>query len=103
MRVLELGSGVAVSYASKLLADEGADVIKVEGLDGDPLRRDGVSSLHSKPTAASGLFFVFYCHAFNMISCHCTVHSASSTSLMFIVCLTLTSQKHCTTYATCST
>ena len=57
MRVLELGSGVAVSYASKLLADEGADVIKVEGLDGDPLRREGVSSLHSKPTAASGLFF----------------------------------------------
>ena len=57
MRVLELGSGVAVSYASKLLADEGADVIKAEGLDGDPLRRDGVSSLHSKPTAASGLFF----------------------------------------------
>lgn len=39
MTVLEDGSGIAVSYAGKLLADLGADVIKVEGLEGDSVRR----------------------------------------------------------------
>ena len=38
MRVLELSGGVASSYAAKLLADEGADVIKAEPLTGDSLR-----------------------------------------------------------------
>jgi crotonobetainyl-CoA:carnitine CoA-transferase CaiB-like acyl-CoA transferase len=38
VRVLELGSGTACAYAGQLLADRGADVIKVEPPDGDPLR-----------------------------------------------------------------
>lgn len=37
-RVLELGSGVALSYCGKLFADFGADVIKLEPSFGDPLR-----------------------------------------------------------------
>ncbi len=41
MNVLELGGGVAVSYAAKLLADQGADVIKVETPDGDRTRYRG--------------------------------------------------------------
>jgi len=40
LRVLEIGGGVAAAYATKLLADLGADVCKVEPPDGDPLRAD---------------------------------------------------------------
>ena len=39
LRVLELGGAIAAPYATKLLVDLGADVVKVEPPDGDPLRR----------------------------------------------------------------
>ena len=39
--VLEVGEGVSAPYCGKLLADYGADVIKVERLEGDPARRHG--------------------------------------------------------------
>ena len=39
LRVIDFSDGIAGSYASKLLADAGAEVIKVEPEDGDPLRR----------------------------------------------------------------
>jgi crotonobetainyl-CoA:carnitine CoA-transferase CaiB-like acyl-CoA transferase len=41
IRVVEIGPGVAISFAGKLFADFGADVIKVEEPDGDPTRRSG--------------------------------------------------------------
>ena len=40
VRVLELASGIAAPYAAMFLADNGADVVKVEGADGDPYRSD---------------------------------------------------------------
>ena len=56
MRVLELSGGVATSYTGKLLADEGADVIKVEPLTGDTLRASsGYIGKKSKPV--DGLLF----------------------------------------------
>ena len=39
LRVIESATGIAGPYAGKLFADAGADVIKLEGRDGDPLRR----------------------------------------------------------------
>ena len=41
LRVLELGTGIASAYAARLLADQGADVVKVEPPEGDPARRLG--------------------------------------------------------------
>lgn len=41
VRVLELGRFIAAPYCTQLMADGGADVIKVEPLDGDQTRRNG--------------------------------------------------------------
>ncbi len=38
VRIVDLGWGIAGGYATKLLADAGAEVVKVELPDGDPLR-----------------------------------------------------------------
>ncbi|OMC15080.1 CoA transferase [Mycobacterium sp. SP-6446] len=37
-RVLELSSGIAVSYCAKMFADAGADVVKIESPQGDSMR-----------------------------------------------------------------
>ncbi len=41
IRVIELGRFIAAPYCGQLLADGGADVIKVEPLNGDDARRNG--------------------------------------------------------------
>jgi crotonobetainyl-CoA:carnitine CoA-transferase CaiB-like acyl-CoA transferase len=41
IRVVELDSTVSVAFAARLLADLGAEVVKVEPPEGDPLRRQG--------------------------------------------------------------
>ena len=41
VKVLELGNMVSAAYATKLMADLGADVIKVEEPSGDPARLRG--------------------------------------------------------------
>ncbi len=49
LKVVELATGVAGPYAAKLLADFGADVVKVEPPDGDPTRKEGVRPERGRP------------------------------------------------------
>jgi crotonobetainyl-CoA:carnitine CoA-transferase CaiB-like acyl-CoA transferase len=56
LRVLDLSGFVSGPYATKLLADYGADVVKVEPLDGDPARRTGPFPEDIPNIEASGLF-----------------------------------------------
>ncbi|WP_329548525.1 CoA transferase [Streptomyces sp. NBC_01356] len=42
LRVVEIGSGIDGAFAARLLGDMGADVVKVEPPEGDPLRRNGI-------------------------------------------------------------
>jgi crotonobetainyl-CoA:carnitine CoA-transferase CaiB-like acyl-CoA transferase len=55
VRVLELGQMVAAPYATKLMADLGADVVKVEPPEGDAARRRGPFRGAPDPEA-SGLY-----------------------------------------------
>ncbi|MEO5840526.1 MAG: CoA transferase [Acidimicrobiales bacterium] len=56
-RVVDLSTGIAGGYASKLLADAGADVIKVETAAGDPLRRWRIDG--EVPAGQDGALFRF--------------------------------------------
>lgn len=56
LRIVELASGIAAPFASRLLADLGADVVKVEDLQGDPLRGEGPFSTDDRDRANGGLF-----------------------------------------------
>jgi len=56
IRVLELGRMVGASYAAKLMADLGAEVIKVESPGGDPARGRGPFPGRQPDRERSGLF-----------------------------------------------
>ena len=57
LRVVDFSQGIAGAYASKLFADAGADVVKVEPPGGDPLRRHSASG--ALPAGRDGALFRF--------------------------------------------
>ena len=57
LRVVDFSTGIPGAYTTKLLADAGADVWKVEPAGGDPLRRWSASGLREPD--ADGLLFRF--------------------------------------------
>ena len=56
VKVLELGNMVSAAYATKLMADLGADVIKVEEPSGDIARQRGPFPGGMADPEKSGLF-----------------------------------------------
>ena len=45
LRVVDLSTGIPGGYCARLLADAGADVVKVEPPDGDPLRTWAIAAV----------------------------------------------------------
>jgi crotonobetainyl-CoA:carnitine CoA-transferase CaiB-like acyl-CoA transferase len=60
LRVVDLSTGLAGGYCTKLLADSGSDVVKVEPPGGDPLRKWSASG--ARPDGEDGALFQ-YLHA----------------------------------------
>jgi crotonobetainyl-CoA:carnitine CoA-transferase CaiB-like acyl-CoA transferase len=60
LRVVDCTTGIAGAYATKLFADAGADVVKIEPPDGDPLRR--WSATGAELGGADGALFRFLHH-----------------------------------------
>ncbi len=56
LRVVDLSNGIAGAFCSKLFADFGADVIKVEPSSGDPTRSLGPFSGGNSDPESSGMF-----------------------------------------------
>ena len=56
LRVVEYGEGMSAAFAGRVLADLGADVVKVEPPEGDSLRRRGPFPRGEANAEASGAF-----------------------------------------------
>ena len=66
--VVDLSVGIAGAYCTKLLADAGATVVKVEPADGDPLRRWSASGAEIAPGDDGALFSFLACSKHSVIA-----------------------------------
>ena len=67
-RVVDLSSGIAGAYCTRLLAGGGAEVVKVEDPDGDPLRRWSASGAAVADGADGALFSFLACSKQSLIA-----------------------------------
>src|SRR5580765_1914764 len=56
IRIVECGEGVSAAYGAKLVADLGAEVVKIEPPEGDLTRRRGPFPANRSDPEKSGLF-----------------------------------------------
>jgi crotonobetainyl-CoA:carnitine CoA-transferase CaiB-like acyl-CoA transferase len=66
--VVDLSTGIAGAYCTKLLADGGAEVIKVEAPQGDPLRRWSASGAEIPPGDDGALFSYLACSKHSVVA-----------------------------------
>jgi crotonobetainyl-CoA:carnitine CoA-transferase CaiB-like acyl-CoA transferase len=66
--VVDVSTGIAGAYCTKLLADGGADVIKVEPPEGDWLRRWSASGAEIPPGADGALFSFLACSKHSVVA-----------------------------------
>ena len=66
--VIDLSTGIAGAYCTKLLADSGAEVIKVEAPEGDPLRRWSASGAEIAPGDDGALFSFLACSKHSVVA-----------------------------------
>jgi crotonobetainyl-CoA:carnitine CoA-transferase CaiB-like acyl-CoA transferase len=69
--IVDLSTGIAGAYCTKLLADGGADVIKVEAPEGDPLRRWSASGAEIPPGDDGALFSFLACSKRSVVADPC--------------------------------
>ncbi|MCT7662214.1 CaiB/BaiF CoA-transferase family protein [Mycobacterium deserti] len=65
--VVDLSSGIAGGYCTKLLADGGATVVKVESPQGDPLRSWSASGVEIAPGSDGALFSFLACSKHSVV------------------------------------
>lgn len=68
LKIVECGGLVSAAYATKLFADLGADVIKIEPPWGDPARRRGPFPSEQPDPDASGLFLYLNCNKRSVVA-----------------------------------
>jgi crotonobetainyl-CoA:carnitine CoA-transferase CaiB-like acyl-CoA transferase len=66
--VVDLSTGIAGGYCTKLLADGGAEVIKVEAPEGDPLRTWSASRAEIAPGDDGALFSFLACSKHSVVA-----------------------------------
>ena len=66
--VVDLSVGIAGAYCTKLLADAGATVVKVEPPEGDPLRRWSASGAEIAPGDDGALFSFLACSKHSVVA-----------------------------------
>jgi crotonobetainyl-CoA:carnitine CoA-transferase CaiB-like acyl-CoA transferase len=66
--VIDLSTGIAGAYCTKLLADGGAEIIKIEPPEGDPLRQWSASGAAIEPGCDGALFSYLACSKHSVVA-----------------------------------